>query len=45
VQSLIEEVLIGDPIAHLISIRAAFGVSTNPGGSQHVHHQNWIAGR
>ena len=45
VQSLIEQFLIGDPIAHLISIRATFGVSTNPGGSPHFHVQDWIAGR
>ena len=45
VQILIEQVLIGDPIAHLNSIRAALGVSTNPVGSPHFHEQDWIAGR
>jgi len=45
VQSLIEQVLIGDPLAHLTSIRAAFGVSTNPGRSPHIREQDWIAGR
>jgi hypothetical protein len=45
VQSLIEQVLIGDAIAHLISIRAAFGISTNPGGSPHFREQDWIAVR
>jgi DinB family protein len=45
VQFLIEQVLIGDPIAHLISIRAAFGLSPNPGGNPHFEDQDQIANR
>ena len=45
VQSLIEQILIGDPIAHLTGIRSAFGASISPGGSPHFHNQVWIAGR
>jgi len=45
VRFLIEQALIADPLAHLLSIRAAFGVSNNPGGSPHFQRQDWIAGR